>query len=105
MGHSRPNWAVGVIPLYPRSRPLGRTSRFGSFVPNPEVGTLFDHRVGAQQECFRDSNADSFRGLEIDGEIELRRLFNRNILRLLTLQDSVHERSAVSEGGGPICSE
>ena len=68
-------------------------------------GTLFDHGVGTQQECFRDSYADGFRGLEINGEIELRRLLNRNIFRLLTLQDPVRERGTVSERGGPVRSE
>ena len=31
--HSRPNWTVRAMSGLPRSRPLGRTSRVGNFVP------------------------------------------------------------------------
>jgi hypothetical protein len=37
LGHLDRTWLSASCPAYPRSRPLERTSRFGSFVPTSEV--------------------------------------------------------------------
>ena len=50
---------------------------------------LFDQLVGAQEEGLRDRQPERLGGLEIDDQLELRRLLDRKIGRLGTLQDSV----------------
>jgi hypothetical protein len=47
-GHSRLDRACLACPGYPRSRPLGQTSRLGSFVPTTEV-RLFNHLVPTEE--------------------------------------------------------
>src|SRR5438477_7471976 len=66
---------------------------------------LFEHCVGALQERSRDREANGFRSLEIDGQLELRGLLYGHIFRKLALQDLLHKLGAVPNGGGPIRSE
>ena len=40
-----------------------------------QKGSLFDQRVGAQQELFRNREVNCLRSLEIDDQLELRGLF------------------------------
>ena len=49
---------------------------------------LFDHFVGALQERQWDCHPERF--LEVDDQLELCRLLNRQISRLRTLQNSAH---------------
>jgi len=49
---------------------------------------LFDHLIGAQYGCFRNSKAKSFGGLEVNGKLEQGWLLDRQIPRLLTPQNS-----------------
>ena len=53
-------------PLYPRKRTL----RYS-----------FDHLVGAAEQHWRHGEAQRFGGFEIDGQLELDRLLNREISR------------------------
>src|SRR6266436_7048512 len=46
--------------------------------------SLFDHLVGAGEEGFRNRETDRFRGFEVDDQLELGRLLNGQITRLLT---------------------
>jgi hypothetical protein len=64
---------------------------------------LFDDDIGSQQERLRNLETYGLRSLEIDDQFKLRRLLDRNISRLLALQDSLHELSAVPNRGGSIC--
>jgi hypothetical protein len=49
----------------------------------------FDHLVGCLQEGFRDCEAERFGGLEIDYQLILRRLLEREIGSLFTAQNAV----------------
>jgi hypothetical protein len=52
--------------------------RFGDFPVPPSV----NHLVCLQQQRLRDLGAEHFRGLEIDHELELGGLFDRQLARL-----------------------
>jgi len=52
---------------------------------------LFDHLVGPQPQRWRDREAEGFGGLEVDHELELRRLLDGEVGGLHTFQDPVHE--------------
>jgi hypothetical protein len=62
-GHSRPNWAVCVMSGLPRSRPLGRTSRIGSFVPETVIAHSCDpsHLDGARGSFLCATQTPSYR--------------------------------------------
>ena len=72
------------------SRRLGRSDEQNEFVSSSATPTgrrsllgsglrLLDHLVGACQQCLGHRNAKCIRGLEIDPELELCRLFDRDI--------------------------
>src|SRR6266705_1495721 len=77
--HSLPR---GRYPLLgPDSHRLDRTSL--------RLAHSFDHLVGAQYECGRDLQSNRLRGLEIDDQLEFRRLIIGDLPWLLTLEDQV----------------
>ena len=47
-----------------------------TFVPRAEVGTLFDHLVGARKDIWRDFKAECPGGLEVYDEFETRGLLD-----------------------------
>jgi hypothetical protein len=49
---------------------------------------LFNHLVGAQEERFRDRQPKCLRGLEIDNQLELGRLHDRQVSGLFPLENS-----------------
>src|SRR5712691_13549178 len=51
---------------------------------------LLDHLVRLQQERGRDREAEGLRGLEVDDQLELRRLLDGKIGGLSALEDLVH---------------
>src|SRR5205085_7312252 len=58
----------------------------------PEVTALFDHLVGEREQFWRYGQAERVRSLEIDHEIELGRLLNRQVRGLGATDDPVHVR-------------
>src|ERR1700692_180390 len=50
--------------------------------------TLFDHLIGACKQRRRDGEAECLGRLQIDGQIELRRLHDRQLGRCLAFQDT-----------------
>src|ERR1700730_3418167 len=52
-----------------------------------QITTSFDHFVGAGQQCRRNCEPEQLGGLKIDCELELRRLHDGEIGRLLALQN------------------
>ena len=58
---------------------------------------LVNYFVSTYQECFGDRQPECLGGREIDGEIEFRRLLDRDIAGIRTVQDFVDMLSAASE--------
>jgi hypothetical protein len=58
-----------------------------SFVPDSHIGRLFDHLVGEGEEHGRNFNAELFRSLEIDNQLKLRGLNDRQLGRLGAFTD------------------
>src|SRR5262245_16706991 len=86
----------------PRKRTNSRERRHVGFVPKPDLRTaanprLFDHLVGASEQRRRDFEPKRLGGREIDDEIELSRLLDRDIARLGTAQNLVD-----IVGGAPV---
>ena len=50
---------------------------------------LFDHLIGAGEQCWRDSDTELFCRLEIDHQFILGRRLHREVGRLLALEDAV----------------
>ena len=57
----------------------------------------FDHLVGAQQERFRDRQAERLGGREIDDELEFGRLLDRDIAGLRPAQNLVDQLGGAPE--------
>src|SRR5829696_6566069 len=54
-----------------------------------ENGSSLDHLVGAGEESGWDRDVDGAGSLHVDYELELRRLLNRQVSRLLTPQNAI----------------
>src|SRR5215510_9355340 len=87
-----------------------RPLNLGDIKSSPSVSTIaaafenaspsrrsFDHLVGAQQERFRDRQAQSLGGGKVDDEIEFSRLLDREIAWLRPAQNLVDEVSGAPE--------
>src|SRR5262249_32825447 len=84
--HASPNfWRAargrGDIALVASSR--SPTSDTGSAL----WAHLLDHLVGSYQQCLWDRQTDCLRGLQVDDQLELRRLLHGEIGRIRTLDD------------------
>src|SRR5215510_9292653 len=62
-------------------------------VPQPDSCTaaspLFDHFIGHGKQSGRHVEADCLGSLDVDDELKLGCLLNRNVRRLLTLEDAI----------------
>jgi hypothetical protein len=67
-----------------------------------QTSSLFDHVVGAQQKRFRDRQPECFRDLEVDDQLEFRRLLDRQVGRLRPAQNLIDKvgRMGLSEAIG-----
>src|SRR4029079_8400974 len=85
-GH-RPSGDVGSMSGLPPKLTVLRTSVDVSKAPEADTCTaekkarLFDHLVGAGEQCRRDVKAKALRGLEIDHQLEFGGLFDGKIGR------------------------
>ncbi len=59
------------------------------------IAASFDHLIGANEHCRWHNDAKRLCGLQIDHQLELGRLFDRQVGRLRTLEN------LVDENGGP----
>ena len=59
-------------------------------------GGSFNNLIRAQQQRRRDGEAEGFRGLEVDDELELRRLLDGEVAWLRALEDLVHVGSGLA---------
>src|SRR5271165_3529782 len=72
------------------SLPSGRYSLLGPDLHRLDrtslrLAHLLDHLIGKRQKIVRDFEAESLRGLDVDGQLELGRLHDRQIGRLRTV--------------------
>jgi hypothetical protein len=68
----------------PQSTDIIRPAQLVRLVPGSDIWSnncnLFDDLVGERKQLVRDCQSECLRGLEIDNEIELGRLLDRNFL-------------------------
>ena len=84
------------FPVYPQKRPKGESDlasatdirqrgwHVGS-VPGADIGSLFDHLVGELLKVHRHLDAERLGGLEVDYQLEARRLLDREVARISAL--------------------
>src|ERR1700731_3671953 len=58
---------------------------------------LFDHLVGGGEQCGRNFKPERLRGLYVDGELESRRLFERQVGGLRAFENAVDKGRHASE--------
>src|SRR5829696_7914826 len=63
---------------------------------------MFDHLVGADEERGWDRDVDGAGSLHVDYELELRRLLNRQVSRLLTPQNAIGKGGEARIGSAPV---
>src|SRR6266849_9947573 len=59
------------------------------FTPCRSPGALLNHLIGAQQQRLRDREAEGLGDLEVDHQLELGRLFDRQVTWFCALEDLV----------------
>src|SRR5262245_30063365 len=63
------------------------------------LGALLDHLIRPQQQRLRDGKSQGRRRLDVDYQVELRRLLNGQVTGLGPLEDLVHERRGAALHG------
>src|SRR5258708_32850141 len=98
------------LPLFPRKRTqVGHRAMSVSCqqeTPAPQqTAFLIDHLSGSRQQRWGDRQVESLRRLEIDNQFVVSRSLNRQVGRLLALQDTINITGCASElfdSTGPI---
>jgi hypothetical protein len=91
MGQQRPSHPAPVlnnVRFAPKAT-VSRQNAIRRYVPiatnaPQQKASLFDYLIGARKQRTRDGEAECLGGFEVDHELELGRLFNRQITRLCT---------------------
>ena len=88
---------IGIVIRLPvHLTPPARLSRRQTREHPPAAS--FDHLVGEGQERLRHGEAERFRGLEVDHQLELGRLLDRQIGRLRALEDLAGVNPGLAKG-------
>src|ERR1700716_3990560 len=90
---SRP--ALPECPFYPQQQTSSARPGLSERCQTRKSAALFDHVVGAGEQCRWHNDAKRLCGLQIDHQFELGRLLDRQVGRLRTLEN------LVDEDGGP----
>ena len=80
--------AKSLCPLYPRKRTCAAHEPMYAKCQKRTLARLFDDLVGASDECVRDVNAQCLGSLEVDGQLDLGYLLDRQVGGLLALEDA-----------------
>src|SRR6516165_5255303 len=67
---------------------IGTQSRNVRFAPKADIGSLFDHLVGASEQRWWDRQPERLGGFKVDDEIELGSPLHWQILRLLAFENA-----------------
>src|SRR5882672_9585002 len=79
------------------------TTRTNRAMPSAPPPRLLDHLVRSKQNRLRYCQAQRFGGLEVDDQLELRGLFDREFTRFGALEDLVHIDGRAPEHDGEVC--
>src|SRR5258706_13548121 len=77
------------LPFHPQNRTSPSRPMMSVSCQYRKWQKLFNYFVGGRKQCWWHIEAERFRSLKIDDELELGRLFNWQIGRLLALEDFI----------------
>ena len=83
-------------------RTFKRPYSMSALPPKADIRRLFDHLIGTGDQCRRNSEAESCRCLETDDKFDLRRLLDRQVCGLCSLQDFIHVARCATVLAGKI---
>src|SRR5262249_31247165 len=93
-GHAQP-----AMSALPRKRTCAAQTPMSAKGQKRTSTRLVDHLIGARDECRGHRDAERLGGLEVNDQLELRGLLDRQITRLCTLQNFVSvARGAARKG-------
>ena len=76
--------------LYPQKRTCAVQLGMSALGQKRTLRHSFDHVVGAAEQRLRDGQAEGFGGFDVDHQLELGGLLDREVCRFCTLQNLVH---------------
>src|SRR6516225_5940679 len=71
-----------------QKRTLTHIRPMSALPPKADISPLFNHLVGAGEQCWRNLQPQNSRCGQVDEEVELGRLNDRKVGRLLTVEDA-----------------
>ena len=86
----------------PPKADIGSTYLNVRFVPKADIGTLFDHLAGFDEQRRRHRQSERLGGLQIDHEIEFGRLHDRQVGGFFAFEDATDIGSGVLVALGDV---
>src|SRR6516164_2077453 len=95
-------------PLYPRKRTLSDATGMSALCQKrtfalQQIASLFDHLVDAGEQLRRHFEAERLGRMQVDGELELRRLQHRKLCRLSAVDDAAGISPDLTETVRKVC--
>jgi hypothetical protein len=104
MGHEQTFQRHKPISALPPKADIGSDVPHVRFVPTSDIARSFDDLVGEREHFVGDRQAERLCGLEIDREVKLDWLLDRNIASICAVEDFVNVVSGAPEHGWKIWS-